>query len=241
MERWAINIDIEGFSVLWEKEDQVVSALGELMRAIFRVGRECFPDSPERLFAHQLGDGFLVASDFGEESLERCVSIAVALMQHVAASGRLTKAAIAEGELSDIQGCYPGEVLDELEGDHRVSLRMGLMTIFPVMGTALIRSVKVAEASPSGPLLTIESSKADRIAASIPIQPVEGTGLSAIDWVHMDTPLLANIQRQARLIAPGAAKLEGMLARYCSEHQLKPEWVASVRKYLGVGRDEVRA
>jgi len=132
------------------------------MRAIFRIGRECFPISPERLFAHQLGDGFLVVSDFGEENLERAVTVAIALMQHVAASARLTKAAIAEGELSDIQGCYPKEVLNELEADHTVSLNMGLMTIFPVMGTALIRAVKVAELSPSGPLLLLEKSKADR-------------------------------------------------------------------------------
>lgn len=204
------------------------------MCAIFRIGRECFPDSPERLFAYQLGDGFLVMSEFGEEYLERSVTIAAALMQHVAASGRLTKAAIAEGELSGIQGCYPQEVLNELEGDHNVSLKMGIMTIFPVMGTALIRSVKVAKASPSGPLLTIEGSKTGRIPASVPIQSIEGTDLVAIDWVHMHTPLLTRIQRQAQLIAPGANKLEGIIARYCSKYPLKPEWVLNVRRYLKI-------
>ena len=234
MDRWAINIDIEGFSILWDREDQVLWSLGELMRAIFRIGRGCFPDSPERLFAHQLGDGFLVISDFAEESLERPVTVAIALMQHVAASGRLTKAAIAEGELSDIQGCYPREVLNELEGDHTVSLHMGLMTVFPVMGTALIRAVKVAELSPSGPLLLIENSKADRVPECILRKPVEGTELVAIDWIHTATEQLSSIQQCAGLSAPKAAELEAMLLNYCKQFPLKPEWVRSVREYLGV-------
>jgi len=71
--RWAIHIDMEGFSNLWDKEDQILLSLGELMRAIFRIGRKCFPASPERLFAHQLGDGFLIISDFPERELgARC-------------------------------------------------------------------------------------------------------------------------------------------------------------------------
>ncbi len=234
MDRWAINIDIEGFSILWEKEDKVLCSLGELMRAIFRIGRNCFPQSPERLFAHQLGDGFLIVSDFGEENLERCITIAVAMMQHVAALGRLTKTAIAEGELSDIQGCYPREVLDELEADHTVSLRMGLMTIFPVMGTALIRSVKTAHRSPSGPLLIIEKSKSARIPAHIPTAEIEGDDLISIDWVHMNTELLAHIQESGSLRAPGAVALENMLSNYCKAHQVKREWISSVRNYLGV-------
>jgi hypothetical protein len=234
MDRWAINIDIEGFSILWDREDQVLWSLGELMRAIFRIGRECFPDSPERLFSHQIGDGFLVVSDFGEESLERAVTVAVALMQHVAASGRLTKAAIAEGELGDIQGCYPRGVLDELEADHTVSLHMGLMTIFPVMGTALIRAVKVAELSPSGPLLLIEKLKADRVPECIPRKPVVGTDLVSIDWVHTATDQLISIQKCVRLSAPKPAELEAILQGYCKQFPLKQEWVNSVREYLGV-------
>jgi hypothetical protein len=41
-------VDIEGFSVLWEK-DQVLWSLGELMRAIFRLARHCYPREPDRL------------------------------------------------------------------------------------------------------------------------------------------------------------------------------------------------
>ena len=234
MERWAIYIDIEGFSILWETENQVIKSLRELMRAIFRVGRQFYPDSPDRLFTHQLGDGFLIVSDFHEENLERAITIAVALMQHVAACGWLTKSAIAEGELSDIQGCYPGEVMDELEGDNVVSLEMGLMTLFPIMGTALIRAVKCAKKTPSGPLLTIENSKSDRIPSSVPINLIGDSDLLCVDWVHMETDLLSRIQKCANLNAPGSKSLEVMLTDYFTKYPLPEKWVANTWKYLGV-------
>jgi len=204
------------------------------MLAIFRIGRNCYPYSPERIFAHQLGDGFLVISDFAEESLERAVTIAVALMQHVAASGRFSKSAIAEGELSDIQGCYPREVLDELESDQTVSLIMGLMTIFPVMGTALIRSMGIAKSSPKGPLLLIEKSKDERLPGRVPTKAITGTELLSIDWVHMETDLLRSLQYQAGLPVLSAQELESRLARYCQEHNLPDEWKHSVNSLLSV-------
>lgn len=233
MERWAILIDMEGFSALWSQEKQILLSLGELMRAIFRVGRECFPDSPERLFVYQIGDGFLVVSEFEEESLERAITIAVVLMQHVASTGRLAKAVIVEGELSDIKGCYPQEVMNELSYDHSVTLQSGRMNIFPVMGTALIRAAKIDKTSPSGPLLIIEKSKYKRIPSHIPIHEVEGTELLSINWVIMVTDLLSQIQRQAGLTAQGADELLNLLNNYCVEHPLSDNWIKGVKTYLG--------
>ena len=234
IDRWAINIDIEGFSVLWEKEDQVLWTLGELMRAIFRIGRECYPNSPDRLFAHQLGDGFVIVSDFNEESLERAITIGAAIMQHVANSGNLAKVAIAEGSLSDIQNCYPKEVLSELEGDHTVSLHMGLMTIFPVMGTALIRSFKLAKKSLSGPLLILEKSKSSRIPPHIQVQEIKDHDLLSIDWVHFNTPLLKQIQSRAKLSMPDKEHLEKFITKYCIEHPLPRDWINNTKKYLNI-------
>lgn len=233
-ERWSIYIDLEGFSALWQQEDQILWSLGELMRAVFRVGKNCFPNAPDRLFAHQFGDGFLIVSDFHESSLERCVAIAVALMRHVASTGRLARASIAEGELSDIQGCYPKEVLACLEGDHTVSLEMGLMTIGPVMGTALIRAVNVDKRGPRGPLLLAESSKRDRIGAAAIYRSVENN-LISIDWVHLDSSLVREIQSRGQLTAPSPVELEQMIGRYLRDQQaLSDEWRASVKDLLGV-------
>ena len=233
-DRWSIFIDIEGFSALWENEDQVLWSLGELMRAIFRIGRLCYPREPDRLFAHQLGDGFLIVSDFHEESLDRCVAIAVALMRHVAHSGRLAKCSISEGELSDIQGCYPEEVLDCREADHTVSLGMGRMTIFPTMGTALIRSVLVDKIAPRGPLLTMDSSKRERLGPSIPClaQPE----LISVDWVHMESANLEAVQQRASLSSPSPIDLEMLLQRYCAEQAVSDDWVENVYGLLGVPR-----
>jgi hypothetical protein len=42
-ERWCIYIDMEGFSVLYDKENQIVLSLAEMMRAIYRIGTLAYP------------------------------------------------------------------------------------------------------------------------------------------------------------------------------------------------------
>ena len=91
-ESWSLLIDIEGFSALWEVEEQVLWSLGQLLEGAVLVGREFYPREPDRLFAHQIGDGVLIVSDFYEESLERAVCIAISLLRHVGASGRFARA-----------------------------------------------------------------------------------------------------------------------------------------------------
>jgi hypothetical protein len=235
-DRWSIYIDIEGFSTLWEKEDQVLWSLGELMRAIFLVARKCYPREPDRLFAHQFGDGFLVASDFHEKSLNRCATIGVALMRHVAATGRFARASISEGELSDIQNCYPKEVRDCLEADHTVSLHMGLMTINPVIGTALIRAVGVDKVAPRGPLMVIHSSKASRLGSSIAQAAIPGSELVSIDWMHTQSDLLESIQKRSGLSAPTPDALESSLRWYSQEHNVPMDWRESIHELLQVPR-----
>lgn len=236
-DRWSIYIDIEGFSTLWDIEDKVLWSLGELMLAILRVGRLCYPREPDRLFAHQCGDGFVVVSDFHEESLVRCATIATALMRHVAATGRLARASISEGELSDIQGCYPKEVRKYLVWDHTFSMHMGLMTITPVMGTALIRAFKIHKVAPRGPLLIIDASRSDRLGADIPRTPSTNHELVSIDWVHMDSELLARIQQTSRLKSETPRSLEDSLRRYCQEQPVPNDWHENVYDLLNVPRE----
>jgi hypothetical protein len=63
--RWAIAIDVEGFSATYEASSQALTSIGALAKAIFVLGRFSYPESPNRLFAHQLGDGFIVVGEFG--------------------------------------------------------------------------------------------------------------------------------------------------------------------------------
>jgi hypothetical protein len=164
-ERWVIYVDIEGFGVLYGRDKQVLLSLGDLMEAIFLIGEKFCNESPDRIFAHQTGDGFVIVSEFGSKSLEVPIAISIALLRHVAAHGRFAKASIGEGEFADITDLYPVSVLKARLKDGSVRMGGGLMTLFPVMGTALIDAVAVAKRSPSGALLTVASSKHTRIPA----------------------------------------------------------------------------
>jgi hypothetical protein len=235
-ERWAVYIDLEGFSELWDKKNQILGSLCELMLAIFRVGDSCYPYTPYRLFAHQFGDGFLIASEFHEKSLARCATIAIALMRHVAATGRLASAAISEGNFADIKGCYPPEVLDHRSCDHRVDMGAGLMTIIPGMGTALIRPYRIAK-KVKGPLLLVAGSKSDRLGDDIPRTPISDTSsLMSIDWVHAHSKLLTYIQSTALLDVNAPHEMEAMLHEYCQNQPVAQAWKDNVYNLLQVPR-----
>jgi len=122
-QRWAIYMDIEGFGALYETDDQVRLSLGDLMEGIYLIGSRCYFETPDRIFAHQTGDGFAIVSEFGEASLEVPAAVAIALMRHVSASGRLAKATIAQGDFGNIIGCYPASVRDA--GDKNGLVLMG--------------------------------------------------------------------------------------------------------------------
>jgi hypothetical protein len=235
-ERWAIYIDLEGFSALWDEESQILWSFGELMRAIFRVGNLCYPHRPYRLFAHQFGDGFLIASEFHEESLTRCATIAIALMRHVAATGRLASAAISEGNFADIEGCYPKEVLDHGSSDHRVDMGEGLMTIILGMGTALVRPYLIVK-KVKGPFLLIAGSKSVRLGGDILRTPIPGTSsLMSIDWVHADLKRLTDIRNTARLHVKAPSNVESMLHEYCQNQPVAKAWKDNVYNLLHVPR-----
>ena len=113
-ERWGLWIDIEGFSNLWSAGDLALRGLNTLMELIHQIGTHCYPDDPERLFVHQIGDGLYIASDFHEPSLDRCTAIAITLMRGVVCAGCVARATIAEGPLADYGGCRPREIQIQL-------------------------------------------------------------------------------------------------------------------------------
>jgi hypothetical protein len=234
-ERWGIYVDVEGFrSILGVDELRAVQSLGELMRAVFRIGRLCYPQSPDSITAHQFGDGFIVMSLFHEPCLDRCAAIAIAIMRHMAGNGGYARAAIVEGDLADIQGCYPEEVISCREEGHRISLRGGLMTITTVMGTALTRAVRLADAG-TGPILLAGAGLVPRFDQARPWRPIpDNASAASLDWVHVDSDLVRSIQAKADLDSPSASELEDGLALYCAKNELKPEWKANVRDLLGV-------
>lgn len=234
MERWSIYIDIEGFSALYGQENQILQSLGVLAEGILSIGRECYPRTPDRLFAHQTGDGFIIVSEFGAEMLDHPLAIAIALLRHVAASGRFAKAAISQGEFVDVRGCYPSSVRDAADNNGHLDLGEGLMTLFPVMGTALIRAFKLAENSPSGPLLTVAATEIHRIPGDLVVRETTSPDVLSIDWIHSPLSLAYSLSHTARLNSPPLADLECTLRSYCHTQSLKRDWLNNVATLLGV-------
>jgi len=231
--RWAVYIDIEGFSALYHQGNDALWGLNNLMFAIYRIGENVFPESPNRLFVHQLGDGFLIVSEFHEESLDRAASIATVLMKFITSFGVFSRATIAEGGLADIKGCYSNEVMNGCDNNDWSTLRMGegLMTIFPVMGTALINAVGIDKRSPKGPLLIMPSDYKSRLSDSF-IKDVLDGELTSIDWIHTDLNGLSDISKKALLKYPSPENLEKLVQNYIAKHKLPSEWKESCSLFL---------
>lgn len=236
MDDWAIYIDIEGFSALYPEGNEALWALRKLMLAIHRIGKRVYPESPDRLFAYQLGDGFLITSDVHEENLERAVSIAIVLMKFITCFNVFARAAIAEGGLAGIVGCYENEVINEaLEGDNAtVFMGSGIMTIFPVMGTALINAVGIDKTAPKGPILTLPKKFSTRLPNHIIFNIIENTQYIAIDWVHTESDLINKIKTMALLEFPRPENLEILLSKYLAKRDLPEGWAHSCHKYMGI-------
>lgn len=239
-DRWAISIDIEGFSKHYEYDEErktyAILALGELMRSIFLIGTQFFPGTPERnyserLFAHQYGDGFLVCSDFPERDASRAIAIAIAIMRHMAIKGYATKAAISTGNLSDIKGCYPNPMRDA--HDEHLDIGMGLMTIISVMGTALTKAHKLATTRKGAVLILDESLMNIGLPAGLKTRPPVG---NCVDWVSSHMPLADEIAAQCQLETASANKLCEQLKAYCAIQPTPPaSWIEAT--FASVGCD----
>lgn len=232
--RWAIHIDLEGFGHLYDKEDLILLSLGELMEGIFRIGTQYYPESPDRIFAHQIGDGFVIVSDFPEDTFRRPVAIALSLLRHVAHSGRYVKATISHGEFADILSCYPSSVIDAAGFDKRVRLGSGIMTLFPVMGTALIRAISIAKKCPSGPLLALAIENRERIPEGLIVHELTSEGILLVDWIHSTEKLAEDIAIKSSLKWPDSSLLSKNLKEYCQTQRVKEAWKTSVRDFLGI-------
>jgi hypothetical protein len=201
--RWGLNIDIEGFSNLYEFSDEsqskAILGLRELMHAIIQIGKNVYPGDPgknesDRIFAHQFGDGFIIVSDFEETDACRCISIAVALMRHMLVKGYATKVSISTGSMSGINGCYPEEMRNSENG--RLLLGAGLMTSIPVMGTALTKAHKLGSRA-SGSVLLVDTTQFSQIPNSLVSKT--DSALSFINWWSDENSLAKRIAHQAKL------------------------------------------
>lgn len=237
--RWGIWIDVEGFGNLWSASSLALRGLNHLMGMIFEVGSRCYPDDPNRLFAHQIGDGFYIASDFHETSLDRCAALAIHLMRGMTSVGCVARASIAEGALADYGGCRPRAIQAELartsESD-AVGLGSGLMTLQAVMGQGIINAVAIDKtARTSGALLMIEALKRDRLSDGFVVRTLEkNEEIAAIDWIHSTTPILDEIEAMLGAPPVTVGDLEHRLTDYIAHHGLPPTWSEPTLRHVGL-------
>lgn len=237
---WGIWIDVEGFSNLWSAGNLALRGLGQLTRLIFEIGTKCYSRDGERLFAHQIGDAFYIASDFHEESLDRCAALAVVLMRAMTDIGCVARASIAEGDMADYSGCRPRAVQAQAQGNGDsdvVSLGDGLMTLQAVMGQGLINAVTLDKLSNTkGSILTIASSNAGRLSSGFILRELEDApAIHAVDWIHSRSERIDEIVDRAGFKNLDPGTLTQRLTGYIAQHGLQSKWANPTLRYSGLG------
>lgn len=234
MTRTALYIDIEGFASIYPNDEvRALQSLGRLMNGIIQIGAKVFPDSPNRLFAHQTGDGFVVVSEFHDRSSQFLLGIPIVLMRYLLTSGGIAKTGVADGKFGDIQGCYPDI---PIEDGNLVRLGGGLLRTFSCMGTALINANKMSHRE-RGALLLLDSSMADCLPEATIISKKEKDYV-VIDWIHTDVPEIPEICEKAGLSCPSTQINEEALRSYVAKAStnLPDEWKINTISLNGCDR-----
>jgi len=215
MNRWAVYLDIEGTSKIYEvHEGRVYAAFDAILSTLCRIGSEVFPETPSRLFAHQVGgDGVVIVSEFAKDLPEAPISIAVVLLQVLLLNGHLGKAGISEGTFADIRSCFPSLRSVPNIGDGRYRLGRGLLTTFPVMGTALINSHRIATRKPRGARLTVDADVMIDVPDGVVIS-LQDKGSLVVDWIHTRTRATEEITSKAHIELPSPGALRERLVAY---------------------------
>jgi hypothetical protein len=194
------------------------------MEAIFNVGKQICPETPNRLFAHQIGDGFIIVSEFSERSPEFPLALGIFLLRSALCAGGMGKCSISQGVFSDIKGCYPKIIQENSDDSGTVRMGRGLMRLFPVIGTALINAYRLANRE-SGSLLIIDST----LSESLPTESVVSKTTDeyiVVDWIHTNTPETKEIETKAGRNHPNVETLEEKIRLYVDSNcnSLPEEW-----------------
>lgn len=223
--RWSVFIDIEGFSAIYKRDkSRAFDILARLVHGIYLIAKNYPTRSDERLWIHQMGDGFIIVSDFPESDLTRPVSIAIALMQYVLFTlGGVTRAGVSSGDFGDIKGCYSSEVRAAMDCGGYVIIPMGKMHTFPVMGDALINSYKLQVNQIKGPLLFVDPILRN-LLTSMNLRFLRSKRHVIVDWINSDTAVLNHLFHALNQRRPTQGELKELLINYVSNHNVSDRW-----------------
>lgn len=223
MDKWSLFIDIEGFSNMYRTGEKVraLELLSGLMLDLYKIGTRIYSNELERLFIYQVGDGFIIAPDYREQSIKRALSIALALMRATVWRNGSARAAISHGGMEDVLGYYPQEIRDNVDNAY-IRLPAGVMsviTIFQVMGDALVNAYKLSSLKPEGPRLLMDleyESQLEEIGVSILDRYSNHLG---IDWIHSEVDLSNDLLENIGLGTLSTQSIESLLREYVSRYE----------------------
>lgn len=234
MDNWAIWVDVEGFSKIYPgRPGRAFKVIGALMEGIYKLGTMTCASSPNPLFAYQVGDGFILSSGCGLASSHLPIAIAIFLHKVVALAGGCIKSAVSTGNMADIQDCYPSLIRSNVGASGCVPMGDGIMTTFPVMGTALINTHALSMRE-SGALLIWDCSLSLADSDGVVVSR-EGADYLVIDWLHSRSAK-ADEFLSAAGITSSANDLEVVLRDYVSSALAPNEWRSNTLKYNGILR-----
>jgi hypothetical protein len=107
------------------------------------------------------------------------------------------------------------------------------MTIFQVMGDALINSHKLQSKTPKGPCLYVDYSLKQFIPGQVDTLEECENQFIGIDWIHTNTDTIKKIYSRIEChFPPPSQVLENLLKRYIESHDLKDEWKRNAMNML---------
>ena len=229
-ERPAIFIDIEGFSSLYGTEaSDSLWGLSDLMDGIITLGRVADQLGISRIFAHQFGDGFVVVEDSGS-ALGRIAAMAMALHQYVLIrAGHFCGSAVEMGGLSDVVGCYPKAVTDEESKNRVVRMGDGLMTITPVIGTALIKTYKLLGKHRGGVVVVPAEYRGEIEEGTL---AVEADGVLFLNWMESTSSTLTKCRQALRIGSYGATELWPLFETAVARNRCPAPWRTRTERFL---------
>lgn len=189
---WALYIDVEGFSYLYEEYSmRPMSLLTSDIFALLDSGKREFSG----LSAIQYGgDGFLIKQlgSVYDKDIRRPLAIGCALMKRALVDGFTLRAQLSVGDSADVQGTYSKAMQDRIQYQraggylsfsHGFPHSFSNMLYNSVIGTSILNAYRLGK--PKGPLFVIDPLlKADLEESGVAVEVTNEALL--LHWLKYD-------------------------------------------------------
>lgn len=189
---WALYIDVEGFSYLYE--EHAMKPMSFLTSDIFALLDSGRPEFSGLSAIQYGGDGFLIKQlgSVYDKDIRRPLAIGCALMKRALVDGFTLRAQLSVGDSADVQGTYSEPMQERIKEQNAagyLSVYRGSARTFnnmlynSVIGTSILNAYRLQQ--PKGPLFVVDPLlKEDMETAGI--QVTESKEALLFDWLRHD-------------------------------------------------------